>query len=92
MRDYPNMSYCAFENTAAAMDQVAGMLEAALDSNEPLELNRHEQRPFGEMWEKCRALMELLERHQEMVDGRKAAEEDGPDHARLWTDTSAELA
>ena len=34
--NFPNMSYCAFENTSNAMDQVAGMVEAALESREPL--------------------------------------------------------
>ena len=95
-RDFPNMSYCAFENTSNAMDQVAGMVEAALESREPLELNRYEQRPFNEMHEKCRAMMALLERYQEMVEELQEDEEDpeeaGPDHGRLWTDTSAELA
>jgi hypothetical protein len=95
MRDHPNMSYCAFENTALAIDQVASMLEVAIEAGEPLELNRYEQRPYAEMREKCRMLMELLEQHQQLVEDRKAEEdpeEGGPDHARLWTDTSAELA
>ena len=68
MSNYPNMSYCAWENTAAAMDQVAGMLEDALDAREKMVLNQYEQRPFNEMWEKCRAMMELLERYEEMVE------------------------
>jgi hypothetical protein len=96
------MSYVAFENTSNAMDQVAGMLEEALQANEPLDLNRHEQRPYSEMWEKCRALMELLEQHQQLVEDKPAEDEDedededpeesGPDHGKLWSDTSAELA
>ena len=28
------------------MDQVAGMLEEALQANDPLDLNRYEQRPW----------------------------------------------
>ena len=95
MRDFPSMSYCAFENTSNHMDQVANMLDEALRENEPLELNRHEQRPYEGMYEKCRALMELLEQHQQLVEDKASEqdpEESGPDHARLWTDTSAELA
>jgi hypothetical protein len=96
MSNFPNMSYCAFTNTAAAMDQVANMLEEAIEAGEPLELNRYEQRPYGEMADKCRALIELLERHEQMVEDQKEDEGDpeeaGPDHARLWSDTSAELA
>ena len=99
MSNFPNMSYCAFENTANAMDQVADMLDEALQANEPLDLNRHEQRPYEEMYEKCRALMELLEQHQQLVEDKKAEQQDeedpeeaGPDHGKLWSDTSAELA
>ena len=94
-RDFPNMSYCAFENTSNAMDQVASMLGEALQANEPLELNRYEQRPYEEMYEKCRALMELLEEHQQLVEDKESQEdpeEAGPDHGKLWSDTSAELA
>lgn len=93
-RDFPNMSYCAFENTSNAMDQVANMLEEALQEDEPLELNRYEQRAYEGMYERCRALMELLEQHQQLVEdraGEEDPEESGPDHGRLWSDTSAEL-
>lgn len=94
MRDFPSMSYCAFENTANHMDQVANMLDEALQANEPLELNRYERRPYEGMYEKCRRLMELLEQHQQMVEDQEAErdEEDGPHPTDLWYDTSAELA
>jgi hypothetical protein len=93
MRDYPNMSYCAFENTSNAMDQVASMLEAAIERNEPLKLNKHEQRPYKGMRDKCLALMEILEQHQKLAEAQDGAdpEEAGPDHNKLWYDTSAEL-
>jgi len=74
MRDYPNMSYCMFENTMAAMKQCASGLEEALENGEPLELNQYEQRPFNEMYEMCRAVMELLEQHEEMVQDIKVQE------------------
>ena len=32
MRDYPNMSYCMFENTMAAMKQCASGIEEALEN------------------------------------------------------------
>jgi hypothetical protein len=70
MRDYPNMSYCMFQNTMAAMMQCASGIEEALENGEPLELNQYEQRPFNEMYEMCRALMELLEQHQEMAESQ----------------------
>ena len=67
MRDYPNMSYCMFENTMAALNQCSGAIEEALDNDEPLELNQYEHRPFNEMYEMCRSIMNLLEQHEEMV-------------------------
>jgi hypothetical protein len=75
MRDYPNMSYCMFENTMAAMKQCASGLEEALENGEPLELNQYEQRPFNNMYEMCRAMMELLEQHQEMAESQTQVEE-----------------
>ena len=75
MRDYPTMSYCMFENTMAAMRQCASGIEEALENGEPLELNQYEQRPFNEMYEMCRAMMELLEQHQEMAESQTQVEE-----------------
>jgi hypothetical protein len=63
-----------FENTMAALNQCSGAIEEALESGEPLELNRYEQRPFNEMYEMCRAMMELLEQHEELVEDVKAKE------------------
>jgi hypothetical protein len=44
MRDYPNMSYCMFENTMSALNQCSGAIEEALERGEPLELNQYEPR------------------------------------------------
>jgi hypothetical protein len=97
MRDFPNMSYAAFENTSAAMDQLINMLDQALRENEPLDLNRYEQRPYDRMPDQCRKLIELINEHRQLVEDQKDdeggdPEEDGPDHGKLWNDTSAELA
>ena len=67
-RDYPSMSYCAFENTSLHIDQVANMLDEALQENEPLDLNEYEQRAYNRMYEQCRKLMDLLEDHQALVE------------------------
>lgn len=74
MRDYPNMSYCMFENTLAAMRQCAEALQGALDNDEPLELNQYERRPFNAMFDMCETMLELLEQHQVMVDEHKEKE------------------
>lgn len=66
MSNYPNMSYCMFENTAAAMDQIAEAVQAAIDDRELLVLSRYEDRPFNEMYDKCRALMFLLGEYDQM--------------------------
>ena len=74
MRDYPNMSYCMFENTMAAMRQCASGIEDALENGEPLRLNQYEQRPFNSMYEMCQSIMDLLEQHQELVESQKEIE------------------
>ena len=66
MGDYPNMSYCAFENTSRAMTQLCGMLEEALENGEPLSLNQYELPHYRAMFDKCQALMELIEQHEEL--------------------------
>lgn len=67
-RNYPSMSYCAFENTGNHLDQVMNMLDEALYENEPLDLNEYEQRAYNRMYEQCRKLMNLLEDHQNLID------------------------
>ena len=76
-RDYPSMSYCAFENTGNHLDQVMNMLDEALYENEPLDLNEYEQRAYNRMYEQCRKLMNLLEDHQILIDD--CGEEDDSD-------------
>ena len=76
-RDYPSMSYCAFENTGNHLDQVMNMLDEALYENEPLDLNEYEQRAYNRMYEQCRKLMDLLEDHQNLIDD--CGEEDDSD-------------
>lgn len=76
-RDYPSMSYCAFENTGNHLEQVMNMLDEALQENEPLDLNEYEQRAYNRMYEQCRRLMDLLEDHQNLIDD--CGEEDDSD-------------
>ena len=76
-RDYPSMSYCAFENTGNHLEQVMNMLDEALQENEPLDLNEYEQRAYNRMYEQCRRLMDLLGDHQNLIDD--CGEEDDSD-------------
>lgn len=75
MRGYPNMSYCMFENTMAAMQQCASAIEQALEREDPLSLNQYEHRPFNEMYEMCNHLMHLLGEYASMVQTLKEEEE-----------------
>ena len=66
MSNYPNMSYCAFENTAAAIRQLIGMLGDAIDDGEPREMSSdYEQRAFDEMHELIQSFPETLEQYNE---------------------------
>ena len=66
MSNYPNMSYCAFENTAAAIRQLIGMLGNAIDDGEPHEMSSYqEQRAFNEMQELIQSFQETLEQYNE---------------------------
>ena len=66
MSNYPNMSYCAFENTAAAIRQLIGMLGDAIDDGEPREMSSYqEQRAFKEMHELIQSFQETLEQYNE---------------------------
>lgn len=83
-RDYPSMSYCAFENTGNHLEQVMNMLDEALQENEPLDLNDYEKRAYSRMYEQCRKLMDLLEDHQNLIDDHDdSAEEDSSDEESM---------
>ena len=68
MSNFPNMRYCAFQNTAAAMDQIGEMLQEAIDSNEALVISSSERWAYNSMYDKCQGLMQLLERYHEMLE------------------------
>lgn len=75
-RGYPSMSYCAFENTSLHIDQVANMLDEALQESVPLDFSDYEKRAYERMYEQCRKLMSLLEDHQALVEDVAAEEEE----------------
>lgn len=62
MSNYPNMSYCAFENTSQAIRQLMQMIGEAIDEGEPLRMSsRNEKFAFREM-------PALLEEFQDILD------------------------
>jgi len=78
MSNYPNMSYCAFENTAAAIRQLIGMLGDAIDEGEPRDMSSwQEQRAFDQMQQLIQEFQETLEQYNEHFPGEEAEAEEG---------------
>lgn len=69
MRDYPNMSYCMFQNTVMAMEQLNTFLAQA-DGEEVLDIRREELRALMDMYNQCESFLNLaddfMERHERM--------------------------
>lgn len=71
MSNYPNMSYCMFQNTRSAMDQLAlFMIEA--DQDDLLDISEYELRAMRELVGYCEQYIRLAEdfdsKRQEMLD------------------------
>ncbi len=71
MSNYPNMSYCMFENTQLAMDQLATFLQAA-DQDDMLDISKSELRAMRELVGYCEQYIRLVEdfddRRQQILD------------------------
>lgn len=75
----PNMSYCAFENTTLAMEQLIDMLQAASEENMTdfvSSMSRHEFQSFRNMYETCERLMEAIVSANDQMDNEARAEFD----------------
>ena len=57
---FPNMSYCMFQNTRLAMNQLLGAME---DEGGALlaDMSADERRAFNELFNQCEAFMELAQ-------------------------------
>jgi len=63
------MSYCAFENTQLALEQLHNMVSDAIDDNKPLKLSsRDEEYAFENIQYTMRELMHTMERYADMVE------------------------
>jgi hypothetical protein len=61
------MSYCAFENTGLALDQLIDMVGEALDEGEALDFSsREEEYAFRSIRHRMRDLLEMLGEYDEM--------------------------
>lgn len=61
MSNYPNMSYCQFENTAAAMKQVMQTIDDHIEERGSLDdfedfLSRHENNGYKKLIHLCESL------------------------------------
>ena len=66
MSNYPNMSYCAFENTSRAIRQLMQMIGEAIDEGEPLCMSsRDEKFAFHEMPALLEDLKDMLDQYDE---------------------------
>ena len=66
MSNYPNMSYCAFENTSRAIRQLMQMIGEAIDEGEPLCMShRNEKFAFHEMPALLEDLKDMLDQYDE---------------------------
>lgn len=71
MSNYPNMSYCMFENTQLAMDQLATFLQEA-DQDDMLDISKSELRAMRELVGYCEQYLRLVEdfddKRQQILD------------------------
>lgn len=62
----PNMSYCAFENTNLALDQVSYMVSEAIEENEPLDFSSNQEAyAFRTIRSRLQDLLEFLQEYDE---------------------------
>lgn len=77
MSNNPNMSYCAFENTLSALNQLRDMLAQAIDEGEPLEFSsRDEKQAYADLKEVMEEIADLQQQHDDMFDEANGHEED----------------
>lgn len=77
MLNSPNMSYCQFENTLAAMQQCMETLSIALDDGEKLDFSSaEEKRAFMRMQQQCEEMMDLIDQYHDVVANEEESEAD----------------
>ena len=81
MSNYPNMSYCMCENTAAALRQV---VDAMVEEREFLEdLNRHERIAFDQLYHLCQQFVRRADMLVEQEEEADPGEMDGDHESAL---------
>ena len=75
MSNYPNMSYCMFENTTMAMRQILEALNDA-DYVEDLDLNQYEKPAYSKLGRLCEEIIHAIERLEEAGESPYKDEEE----------------
>ena len=79
MRNYPNMSYCMFQNTQIAMDQLAEFMQEA-DEDDMMDMSKDELRAMRELVGYCEQYLQMVEefdsKRQELLDSFEDEEEE----------------
>lgn len=72
MSNYPNMSYCMFENTRLAMDQIMETLQEAFNEGDIKDfinnLSHSERRAFQELYQICEQFNSISEEIDDAVN------------------------
>ena len=75
MSNYPNMSYCMFENTLAAMRQVLSNMDEQ-DVHMLREMSRTERRAFEELFHACETFLSMSDDLLECEESEQDFEEE----------------
>lgn len=68
MSNFPNMSYCMFENTEHALRQIRNAMEQALEDGVPLDLNQYEMPPYNRLRALLQETLDVAIRHDELIN------------------------
>lgn len=79
MRNYPNMSYCMFENTVNAMSQILESIDDAKIGDGVVDffesLSREERRSLQHLFNQCEEFMNQAQNIWDQVDEARAENE-----------------
>ena len=75
MRDYPNMSYCMFNNTLLAMEQINEFITEG-DPEELVDVRREELAKAQELYYACKEYLSLYKDMVRIIENYEEAEID----------------
>jgi len=73
--NYPNMSYCMFQNTVGAMNQILEAIDEAKMGDGVLDffdgMGRAERRSLQHLYDQCQQFMSEIDNLSEQLDARQ---------------------